>query len=27
MEIFLDLAAGNAAAVVRAMLREMPGRC
>ncbi|MDE2812678.1 MAG: 5'-methylthioadenosine/S-adenosylhomocysteine nucleosidase [Gemmatimonadota bacterium] len=26
MEIFLDLAAGNAAAVVRAMLREMPGR-
>ncbi len=26
MEVFLDLAAGNAAAVVRAMLREMPGR-
>ena len=26
MEIFLDLAAGNAAAVVRAMLRELPGR-
>ena len=25
MEIFLDLAAGNAAAVVKAMLREMPG--
>ena len=26
MEIFLDLAAGNAAAVVKAMLREMPGQ-
>ena len=26
METFLDLAAGNAAAVVKAMLREMPGR-
>ncbi|MDE0334047.1 MAG: 5'-methylthioadenosine/S-adenosylhomocysteine nucleosidase [Defluviicoccus sp.] len=26
MEVFLELAAGNAAAVVRAMLREMPGR-
>ncbi|MDE0695242.1 MAG: 5'-methylthioadenosine/S-adenosylhomocysteine nucleosidase [Boseongicola sp.] len=26
METFLELAAGNAAAVVRAMLREMPGR-
>ena len=26
MEIFLDLAAGNAAAVVKAMLREMRGR-
>ena len=26
MEIFLDLAAGNAAAVVKAMLSELPGR-